>query len=119
MPPVARITPTSRVFISSCVPSRLTSVMQERASGGNPAPTAARCRTLTVSSMHFRADGCGDITQAFRDLIEMSALKIAVEVGLVEGMTAATTPIGSAISTTRRARSSRMTPTVFMGRMYS
>jgi hypothetical protein len=47
----------------------------------------------------------------------MRALKIAVEVGLVEGITAATTPMGSAISTTRRAGSSRRMPTVRMGRM--
>jgi hypothetical protein len=50
--------------------------------------------------MHFAAEGCGERTTAFRDLIEMRTLKIAVEVGLVEGMMAATTPLGLAISTT-------------------
>ena len=45
-----------------------------------------------------------------RDLIEIRILKIAVEVGLVEGMMAATTPRGEAISTTFPV--SRTTPTV-------
>ena len=67
--------------------------------------------------MQFRAEGWGLITQALRALIEMSALKIAVDVGLVEGTTAATTPIGSAISTTRVCGSSRRMPTVRSGRM--
>ena len=44
---------------------------------------------------------------------------MAVEVGLVEGTIAATTPKGSAISTTRRSSSRRSTPTVFIGRMNS
>ena len=44
---------------------------------------------------------------------------MAVDVGLVDGTTAATTPNGSAISTTRRASWRRMTPTVRIGRMNS
>ena len=40
---------------------------------------------------------------------------MAVEVGLVDGTTAATTPNGSAISTTRLASSRRMIPTVRIG----
>jgi hypothetical protein len=42
---------------------------------------------------------------------------MAVEVGLVEGTMAATTPNGSAISTTRRSSCRATTPTVFIGRM--
>ena len=42
---------------------------------------------------------------------------MAVEVGLVDGMMAATTPNGSAISTIFRASSRPMTPTVRIGRM--
>jgi hypothetical protein len=40
-----------------------------------------------------------------------------VEVGFVDGTMAATTPKGSAISTSRLDSSRRMTPTVFIGRM--
>ena len=42
---------------------------------------------------------------------------MAVEVGLVDGTMAATTPKGSAISRTLRSSSRRMTPTVLSGRM--
>ena len=50
--------------------------------------------------MHRAADGCGESTIALRDLMAIRILKIAVEVGLVEGMMPATTPRGLAISTT-------------------
>ena len=56
---------------------------------------------------------------ALRALTAISALKKVVEVGLVEGTRAATTPIGQAISYRRRAGSCRMTPTVFRSRMLS
>ena len=91
--------------------------MQASASSGRPAATAALCMTAVVSWMQRRAEGCGLITIALRALIEISALWIAVEVGLVEGMTAATTPMGSAISTTPVSLSSRRMPTVRRGRM--
>jgi hypothetical protein len=42
---------------------------------------------------------------------------MAVEVGLVVGRIAATTPTGTAISTIFSSASSRTTPTVFMPRM--
>jgi hypothetical protein len=48
--------------------------------------------------MHLRAEGWGLMTMASRALMARSALKIAVEVGFVDGMIAATTPMGSAIS---------------------
>jgi len=57
------------------------------------------------------ADGCGDKTIVFLDLMAMIILKIAVEVGLVEGIIAATTPRGEAISTIDSV--SLTTPTVF------
>jgi hypothetical protein len=44
---------------------------------------------------------------------------MAVDVGLVEGTTAATTPKGSAISTIFRSSMRLTTPTVFIGRMNS
>ena len=109
----------SRQRISSCVPSSETSVMQESASGGMPAATAGPCITRAASWMQPLAEGWGLMTTASRALREMSALQIAVDVGFVDGMTAATTPMGSAISTTRRTGSSRRMPTVRSGRMYS
>ena len=53
----------------------------------------------TVESvMHFAARGCGDITMPLRDFMEINILNIAVDVGFVVGMIAATTPMGSATS---------------------
>ena len=80
------------------------------ASAGKPSFTAASRIALTVSLMQRAADGCGDSTIAFRDLIAIRILKIAVEVGLVEGMMPQTTPRGLAISTTSLV--SETTPTV-------
>ena len=42
---------------------------------------------------------------------------MAVDVGFVDGTRAATTPNGSAISSTLRSSCRRITPTVFSGRM--
>ena len=42
------------------------------------------------------ARGCGEMMMAFRVLSAMRHLKMAVEVGLVVGITAATMPMGSA-----------------------
>ncbi len=84
--------------------------MQPTASAGSPSLTPASRITRAVSLMHFAAEGCGDSTMALRDLTEMRILKMAVEVGLVEGMMPATTPRGLAIS--RTSFDSLMTPTV-------
>jgi hypothetical protein len=81
------------------------------ASAGRPCAIPASRITRVVSAIHLAADGCGERTIVFRDLIAMMILKIAVEVGLVDGMIAATTPRGLAISTTLPL--SETTPTVF------
>src|SRR5205085_10881715 len=86
-------------FISVSVPSIVAVDMQPMASAGKPSLIAASRITRAVSLMHFAADGCGDRTTVLRDLIAIRILKIAVEVGLVEGTTPATTPRGLAIST--------------------
>ena len=110
MPPVARITAVSLCFIKASVPSMVAVVMQPIASAGNPSFTPASRMFLAVSLMHRDADGCGERTTAFRDLSAIRILKIAVEVGLVDGMMPATTPRGLAISTTSFV--SETTPTV-------
>src|SRR4030095_1781253 len=97
MPPVARMTAVILCFIKASVPSMVAVVMQLTASAGKPSFTAASRIALTVLLMQRAADGCGDSTIAFRDLIAIKILKIAVEVGLVEGMIPATTPRGLAI----------------------
>ena len=81
---------------------------------GAPALTAASSTTFAAAMVQPFARGCGEMMMPLRDLRQMSVLKIAVEVGLVVGMTAATTPIGSAIFLTPKAGSSSITPHVFM-----
>ena len=74
MPPVARITATSRCFISSCVPSSVTVVIQLMAPGGAPARRAASSITSATRVMHFTAEGCGLSTIAHRALMAMRIL---------------------------------------------
>ena len=53
--------------------------------------------------MQFFAPGWGLMTMAFPAFREMRDLYITVEVGLVEGISAAITPTGTAISHTLRS----------------
>ena len=119
MPPVARITATSRALINSCVPSSVTAFIHPMLPAGAPAPTAASAINSTVLVMHFVADGWGLMTMGQRAFSAMRTLYIAVEVGLVDGTIAATTPNGSAISTTLLSSRRAITPTVRIGRMNS
>ena len=73
----------------------------------------------TVRVMQRTADGCGLMTIAQRAFSAISTLYIAVDVGLVDGTTAATTPNGSAISTIFLSSIRLTTPTVRIGRMNS
>lgn len=61
--------------------------------------TGFNCRfknDFAASIVDFFALGCGLIIMPFLVLRQTKVLKIAVDVGLVVGITAATTPIGSA-----------------------
>jgi hypothetical protein len=73
MPPVARITATSRCFINSCVPSSVTVVIHPIDPSGAPALTAASAITSATRVMHRAAAGCGLMTMGQRAL---SAIKI-------------------------------------------
>ena len=74
MPPVARITATSRLFISSCVPSSVTVVIQLMLPSGAPAPRAASFMISATRVMQRTADGCGLMTMAHRAFSEMRIL---------------------------------------------
>src|ERR1044071_222927 len=86
MPPVAGMTAVCLCFIKASVPSIVAEVRQPMASAGNPSLMAASRTTLTVSLMQRAAEGCGLSTMALRDLILIRHLKMAVEVGFMEGM---------------------------------
>ena len=64
---------------------------------GAPAFTAASRTILAASTVDLWALGCGLMMIPFLVFRQIRVLKIAVEVGLVVGITAATSPIGSAI----------------------
>jgi len=63
---------------------------------GAPAFTAASSTTFAAAIVHSFAAGCGLMMIAFLVFKQINVLKIAVEVGFVVGITAATRPIGSA-----------------------
>jgi hypothetical protein len=73
MPPVARMTATSRCFISSWVPSSVTVVIQLMQPAGAPA-WAASSITSATRVMHLTAAGCGLRTIVQRALIEIRIL---------------------------------------------
>ena len=111
-PPVARIISASAMtrFVSS---NEGASIQPNRPSGA-PALTAASSTTLAAAIVHFLARGWGLIMMPLRVFSARRVLKIAVEVGLVVGITAAITPMGSAILRIPKALSSSMTPQVLV-----
>ena len=81
---------------------------------GAPACTAASAISCAALSVHFLADGCGEKMIAFLALTAIIALKIAVDVGFVDGTIPITKPTGSAILMIPVAGSSSRIPDVFM-----
>ena len=111
-PPVARMMSAS--FITVFVSSRDGTSIQPMMPSGAPAFTAASRTTLAAAMVQAFARGCGEMMMAFLVFKQIRVLKIAVEVGLVVGITAATRPIGSAIFLIPYALSSSITPQVFI-----
>ena len=88
-PPVARIISAS--FMTRLVNSREGTSIQSIMPSGAPASTAASRTILAASIVLFLARGWGLIIMPFLVLRASRVLKIAVEVGLVVGITAAIT----------------------------
>src|SRR5215216_5616403 len=106
------MTATYLCFINSWVPCKLTLLMHEMSPFGMPARSPASAMIRMVSAQHFAANGCGATMIAFLAFTEINVLYIVVDVGLVEGVNAATTPIGQAMSYVPFWGSLRITPTV-------
>ena len=70
---------------------------------GAPAFTAASRTTFAAAIVHAFAAGCGLMMIAFLVFKQISVLKIAVDVGFVVGITAATSPIGCAMCLIRHS----------------
>ena len=113
-PPVVQMKSTPSWWNRYCEMSRVGSGITCSACGGRPASSPAACSTSTARSAQraARADGRNSI--ALRVLAPTIDLKSAVDVGLVIGSRASTTPIGSATSWIPRSRSSAITPTDFL-----
>ena len=94
-PPVARMMSAS--FITRLVISSEGTSIQAMISSGAPAATAASSTTLAAAMVDFLARGWGLMMMPLRVFRAIRVLKMAVEVGLVVGITAAITPMGSAI----------------------
>ncbi len=111
-PPVVQMKSTPSWWKRYCEMSSVGSGITCSASGGSPAASPASWRISIERSAQraARADGRNSI--ALRVLMPTIDLKSAVEVGLVIGSSASTTPIGSATSSMPRSGSVAMTPTV-------
>ena len=94
-PPVARMMSAS--FMTRLVISSEGTSIQPMMPSGAPAATAASSTTLAAAMVHFLARGWGLMMMPLRVFRATRVLKMAVEVGLVVGITAAITPMGSAI----------------------
>ena len=110
-PPVANIISAS--FITKFVNSSEGTSIQPIIPFGAPAATAALRTTFAASMVLFFARGWGLIIIPFLVFNDINVLNIAVEVGFVVGITAATTPIGSATFFMPNDLSSSITPHVF------
>ncbi len=109
-PPVAKIISASFIIIPESGTEG--SSIQPMIPSGAPALTAASRTTFAASIVLFFALGCGEKIRPLRVLRARSDLNIAVDVGLVVGITAAITPIGSAIFVIPKASSLSITPQV-------
>ena len=94
-PPVARMRSDSRMTV--VVRSREGTSIQSMMPSGAPAATAASSTIRAAAMVLFFARGWGLMMMPLRVLRHRRVLKMAVEVGLVVGITAAMTPTGSAI----------------------
>ena len=81
-------------------------------SGGAPAATAACNTSRAASQVERLARGCGEKMMPLRVFKEISALKMAVEVGLVVGTMPQIRPTGSAMVMMPKVSSSASTPQV-------
>src|SRR5206468_6037356 len=82
--------------------------------GGSPAASPAFWRISAARIEQRWALKDGRKMTAFRVFAQTIDLNSVVEVGLVIGVSASTTPIGSATYSSDRSRSSSMTPTDFL-----
>jgi hypothetical protein len=106
-PPVATITCVRSSVISALISGTDGSSTTWMTPSGAPAATAASASVLAASAQHSRASGCGLMMTTDRVISASSALKNTVATGLVDGVSASTTPAGRGSSTIFAAGSNR------------
>ncbi len=112
LPPVARIRATPGWFIRALVASIDGCSTHWMQCSGAPAAIAASRTIRAAATDDSWAEGWKAKMIGLRVFSAISDLKIAVDVGLVTGVTPQTTPTGSAISTMPCRSSRPMMPTV-------
>ena len=111
-PPVARMMSAS--FMRKFVFGSDGASTQPMMPSGAPAFTAASRTIFAAAIVEFLARGWGLMTMPLRVFSARRHLKMAVDVGLVVGITAPTTPMGSATFWMPAASSVSMTPHVWV-----
>ena len=110
-PPVVQMRSTPGWWKRYCETSSVGSGITCSASGGRPTSSPADCRISIARTAQRAARAEGRKIIALRVLVPTIDLNSAVDVGLVIGSSASTTPIGSATYSMPRCGSSSMTPT--------
>ena len=111
-PPVARIRFRSGWCMRWLPSSTEGSSIQPMMSAGAPAATAASSTSLAAAQVDRRARGWGLKMIPLRVFRQISALKMAVEVGLVVGTMPQISPTGSAMVVVPKTVSRAITPQV-------
>ena len=113
-PPVVQMKSTPGWWNRYCETSSDGSGMTCSACGGSPAASPASCRSSPARAAHRAAAADGRMIKALRVFAQTIDLNSAVDVGLVIGRSARTTPIGSATYSRACSGSSSITPTDFL-----
>ena len=113
-PPVVQMKSTPGWWNRYCDTSSDGSGITWSACGGRPAASPASCRSSAARAAHRAACADGRMISALRVFAQTIDLNSVVDVGFVIGSSASTTPIGSAMYSRARSRSSSITPTDFL-----
>ncbi len=107
VPPVATITSVTGSAISASMSGTVALATTWMTPSGAPASTATPASIAAASVQHSRAIGCGLITMAFLVSSAMMTLKKTLHTGLVDGVSASTTPAGRGSETILLSGSAR------------
>ena len=99
MPPVATITSTPRVGHQRLDQRDRRLLDHLQAAVGRARLDRRAASSCTAATLVLRASGCGETTTALRVISASRTLKYTVAIGLVDGVSASTTPAGFGTAT--------------------